>query len=67
MTPNEIRDARRRLGLSLDKMAAMLGYDGAFRKDQMHKLETGSRELRQAQERLLRAYLDGYRPPDWPE
>lgn len=66
MTPNEIREARRRLGLSLDRMAEMLGYDGQFRKDQMHKLETGAREIRPPQARLLRAYLEGYRPPDWP-
>ncbi len=66
MSPNEIRAARAALGLSLDKMAAMLGYDGAYRKDQMHKLEIGARDLRPVQERLLRAYLSGYRPDDWP-
>lgn len=66
MSPNEIRAARSALGLSLDKLAAMLGYVGPFKKDQMHKLEIGTRDLRPPQERLLRAYLDGYRPPDWP-
>ena len=66
MTPNEIRAARATLGLSLDKLAAMLGYAGTFRKDQMHKLEIGTRDLMPCQERLLRAYLAGYRPDDWP-
>jgi hypothetical protein len=29
-------------------------------------METGRREIRDAQRRLVEAYLAGYRPPDWP-
>ncbi len=69
MTPNEIREARLALGLSLDQMAVMLGFDRAkraARRKMADDLETGAIEIRPAQERLLRAYLDGYRPDDWP-
>ena len=58
--------ARKRLGLTLDQMAAMLGYDGANAKSQVHHLETGRRDIRPAQRRLVEAYLSGYRPADWP-
>lgn len=66
MTPDEIAQSRRKLGLTLVQMAAMLGYDGNQARGQMHHLETGRRELRPAQRRLLEAYLAGYRPRDWP-
>ena len=73
MTPSELKEARLRLGLTLDQMATMLGYSGAQRRQMMHKLETepgGSpenyRTLRPVHARLVRAYLAGYRPPDWP-
>lgn len=66
MTPDQLARARKRLGLTLDEMAAMLGYEGENAKSQMHHLETGRRDLRPAQRRLVQAYLSGYRPPDWP-
>ena len=66
MTPAEFKEARLSLGLSLSKCAVMLGYDGVHAKTQVHRMETGDREIRQAQARLMRAYLDGYRPADWP-
>ena len=46
--------------------AAMLGYEGEQAKSQVHHLETGRREIRPAQRRLIEAYLSGYRPADWP-
>lgn len=66
MTPNQLARARQRLGLNLEQMAAMLGYDGIQAKSQAHHLETGRREIRPAQSRLVEAYLSGYRPADWP-
>lgn len=65
MTPDP-REARRKLGLSLEGMAAMLGYDGEHRRQLMHRIEIGERALREPQRRLIEAYLDGYRPADWP-
>ena len=66
MTPHQVREARHSLGLELSEMALMLGYFGAQMKSQMRDLETGRRELREPQRRLIQAYLEGYRPEDWP-
>jgi transcriptional regulator with XRE-family HTH domain len=66
MTPKQLAQARQRLGLTLEQMAAMLGYDGINRRIMMHKLEHGQRPIREPQRRLVEAYLSGYRPTDWP-
>lgn len=66
MTPSELKQARLRLGLSLDGMATMLGYQGEQRRQMQYDLETGRRILREPQQRLMAAYLSGYRPHDWP-
>ena len=66
MTPDQLARARKRLGLTLKQAADMLGYQGAQAKSQVHHLETGRREIRPAQQRLIEAYLSGYRPGDWP-
>ena len=66
MTPDQLARARKRLGLTLDQMADMLGYEGESARSQMHHLETGRRTIRGAQRRLVDAYLAGYRPKDWP-
>ena len=66
MTPIELSEARRKLGLTLEAMATMLGYQGAQRRQMQHDLETGRRDLRPPQRRLVEAYLSGYRPQDWP-
>jgi transcriptional regulator with XRE-family HTH domain len=66
MTPEQMRKARHVLGLTLAEMARLLGYDGEQARGQMHNLETGKRDVRPAQRRLMEAYLAGYRPEDWP-
>lgn len=66
MTPHQLTEARRKLGLTLDQMARVLGYEGEQARSMVHNLETGRRELRPAQRRLVEAYLAGYRPKDWP-
>ena len=66
MTPKRFQIARRRLGLNLSETATMLGYEGEHARSQVHHLETGRRTIRPAQARLIEAYLDGYRPRDWP-
>lgn len=67
MTPQQIARARDRLGLTLEQMATMLGYQGTQRRQMQYDLETGRREIREPQRRLVEAYLSGYRPPDWPD
>ena len=66
LTPGSLSQARKHLGLSLLEMAHLLGYEGEHARSQAHHLETGRRESRPAQRRLIEAYLDGYRPEDWP-
>ena len=67
MTPHALAKARKRLGLTLSEMAHMLGYEGEHTRSQVHHLETGRRDIRPAQRRLIDAYLSGYRPDDWPK
>ena len=66
MTPDQLTRARKRLGLTLKQTALLLGYEGDQAKSQVHHLETGRREIRPAQRRLIEAYLAGYKPDDWP-
>ena len=66
MTPNKLIEARQSLGLTLEQMASMLGYQGSQRRQMCHDLETGRRAIREPQRRLVEAYLSGYRPDDWP-
>lgn len=64
MTPDQIRSARDKLHLTQAQMAQMLGYSATSR---VSEIETGKRNPSTAAARLLRAYLDGYRPDDWPQ
>lgn len=67
MTPAEVRAARQSLGLTQAQLAPLLGYaPGPNPQSPVCALERGRREIDGAKARLLRAYLDGYRPPDWP-
>lgn len=66
MTPKQLARARERLGLTLEAMATMLGYQGEQRRQMQYDLETGRRVIREPQRRLVEAYLSGYRPHDWP-
>lgn len=63
MTPAEIREARQTLGLTQPQIAPLLGYGS---KSRVAELESGARNPSDTVIRLLRAYLDGYRPKDWP-
>lgn len=67
MTPAQLARARKRLGLTLEAMATMLGYEGEQRRQMQYDLEIGRKRIRDPQRRLVEAYLSGYRPPDWPE
>lgn len=58
--------ARERLGLTLEQMATVLGYQEVQRRQMQCDLETGRRDIREPQRRLVEAYLAGYRPADWP-
>ena len=62
MTPAEIRAARKSLALTQGQLAAVMGLRQATISD----WERGIYPQDGSNERLLRAYLDGYRPADWP-
>ena len=62
VTPSEIRDARKSLALTQGQLAAVMGLRPATISD----WERGVYIQDSSNERLLRAYLDGYRPADWP-
>lgn len=63
MTPAELKQARKTLGLTPQQMADMLGY-GA--KTRISEIENGKANPSAAVIRLLHAYVAGYRPSDWP-
>lgn len=67
MTPDEIRAARKKLGLTPDQAGPLLGYSPNAANVRISEIETGKRNPSEAACRLLRAYLDGYRPHDWPK
>jgi hypothetical protein len=67
MSPEQFKAARHRLGLSLWQMAYLLGLEGSKdgRRFKIDEIEMGRRPVTGPMRRLLRAYLDGYRPCDW--
>ena len=66
MTPSDLKAIREALGLTGEKFAILLGYQGPGVRQMTSALERGSRTIRPAQERLAIAYSEGYRPKDWP-
>jgi len=68
MTPEEIKSARNALGLSVGGLARMLETDElSVRRMEMAPTKSTARTPAPRMLRLIRAYLDGYRPDDWPQ
>lgn len=66
-TPMVLRGARTELGLSVMQMAALLETDAqTIRRMEQTPLAKTFRKPASRMVRLLRAYLCGYRPKDWP-
>lgn len=63
MTPAEIATARATLGLTQAQLSAVMGLRGPAA---ISEWEGGKRSPDPRSVRLIRAYLDGYRPADWP-
>ena len=66
MTPADLKEARLTLGLTLTQLAPLLGYHGTNGPRLVRRMESGDRTIRPPQVLLMRAYLSGYRPADWP-
>lgn len=67
MTPDEVKEARLKLGLTQAQLGAVLDTDGqTVRRMEMPVDASTHRKPAVRMVRLIRAYLDGYRPQDWP-
>lgn len=64
MTPAQVRAAREALGLTQKQLAAVMGVRG---NATVSEWEIGKRKIGPTAARLLAAYVDGYRPEDWPK
>ena len=64
MTPAEIRATREAVGLTQAQLAAVMGLRGHAA---VSEWERGTKNPDGRSVRLLRAYLCGYRPADWPQ
>ncbi|RJL06029.1 helix-turn-helix domain-containing protein [Paracoccus aestuarii] len=68
MTPTELKQARQSLGLSTAQLAALLDTDPqTIRRMEQSESASTFRTPAPRMVRLIRAYLDGYRPTDWPK
>lgn len=61
------KETRLLLGLTQTQMGHMLGYKGKNVRQMVYEIESGDKPLMPCQARLLQAYVDGYRPEDWPK
>lgn len=68
MKPSDVRAAREALGLTLSEFGKMLDTDKSTTR-KMELLESSSQYRTPAPRmiRLIVAYLNGYRPNDWPK
>ena len=68
MTPSEVKQARQSLGLTVSQLAMLLDTDPqTIRRMEQSESANTFRKPAPRMVRLVRAYLDGYRPPDWPD
>jgi DNA-binding transcriptional regulator YiaG len=68
MTPSSVKASRRFLKLSVSQFALMLDTDASTIRKM--ELSEGSSQYRRPAPRMIRlivAYINGYRPQDWPE
>jgi DNA-binding transcriptional regulator YiaG len=64
MNPADFRAAREAWGLHQRELAPLLGLGHSSR---VGDIETGKAPLSKQVRRLMQAYIDGYRPSDWPQ
>lgn len=67
MDHGQIREARQKLGLTQSQLAHLLDTsDHVVRRMEMSPDKASHRDPAPRMVRLIAAYLDGYRPLDWP-
>lgn len=73
MDHEEFKQARKELGLSIAQAAKVLGpVEAPYSADHVRSWEMSpdrstAKPVPKAVQRLMKVYLDGYRPPDWPK
>lgn len=68
MTPSDVKYARLALGLTLKEFSVMLDTDAStIRKMELQEESSQYRRPAPRMTRLIVAYLNGYRPSDWPK
>ena len=64
----EFKEARRKLGLTVSQAALVLGCgEQHVRRMEIAPGHESARPVNGTMQRLLEAYLAGYRPKDWPK
>jgi len=66
MTPSEFSEARYKLGFKQRQLAEFWGM-GQNGERTIRRWEQGDVPVNPIAARLISAYLNGYRPDDWPE
>ena len=68
MTPEQFKEARLKLGLTQAQMAYLLDTTDRMVRRVESPIQRSTHQGPPARwTRLIRAYLDGHRPHDWPE
>jgi DNA-binding transcriptional regulator YiaG len=68
MTPSEVKYSRVTLGLTLREFSILLDTDAStVRKMELSEESSQYRRPAPRMVRLIVAYLNGYRPVDWPK
>lgn len=68
MTPDQFKEARRKLGLTQSQLAAILDTNpSTIRRWEMRDARSTSRPPNPIAARVMRWMLDGFRPPEFPE
>ena len=63
-----LTEAREFLELDREQMAHVCGYEKTKSRSHIYyRLEKGQRLIIPSISRLVRSFLSGYRPPDWPD
>lgn len=67
MTPEEFKEARRRLGLTQSQLGEVLDTaPQTIRKWEMDSRRSSSRSVNPVAARAVSWLLGGFRPPEWP-
>ena len=67
MAPEDFREARRKLGLTLTQLAAILDTDPRTIRKWEAINGNSARSPNPVASRVMGWMLEGYRPPEWPQ